>query len=254
VVGYAVFAGSSELLFSAAGRQPQESAPFIFMLGSTLLGMFFAGLGGYLASLIGGHRDTALAITVLIALGGLVSLFGDTGSHWSQIAALVFMSPMSAFGGRLIKAQAPLVSSKKKISGTHIVTVPEKGFQGIELRLDVGSVDLHSFADYRGYEAPDSDVVALLWEGSGPDFCVVGDSAQASKQAKGLIKRLEWVFEGVSFFDVGARDPDVPESEDRTLDEYEVLGIDPQYRIRLKFRGGVIIEVVANSTHVVISS
>jgi hypothetical protein len=242
------------MLFSAAGRQPQESAPFIFILGSTLLGMFFAGLGGYLASLIGGHRDTALAITVLIAIGGLVSLFGDTGSHWSQIAALVFMSPMAALGGRLIKAQSPIVTSKKKTSGTHIVTIPDKGFRGADLQLDGGAVNLRNSAEYRGYDAPDPDVVSLMWEGSGPDFRVVSDFTKANKGKAESIKRLDWVFEGVSFFDVGARDPDVPESEDRALDEYEVVGIDPQYRIRLKFRGGVIIEVAANSTHVVISS
>ena len=253
VVGYAIFAASAVMLFSAAHRQPHEPAPIAFIVGSTLLGMLFAGIGGFLAAFIGGRRDTAIAITVLIAMGALVSMFGDNGSHWSQIAALVFMSPMAALGGRLIKAQELLVTSKKKVSGTHLVTVPEKGFRGTDIRLDSGIVQLNVSAEYRGYEAPDPDVVSLMWEGINANFYIVGNS-QANKSTSAQIKRLDWVFEGVSFFNVGPRDLDKAESDDRTLEEYEVLEIDPQYRFRLKFRSGVIIEVAANSTHVVIIS
>ena len=251
VVGYAIFAASAVMLFSAADRQPHEPAPIAFIIGSTLFGMLFAGIGGFLAAFIGGRRDTAIAITVLIAVGALISIFGDTGSHWSPITALVFMSPMAALGGRLIKAQAPLFPSKK-VFGTHLVTVPEKGFRGAELQLDAGVVKLNDSVEYRGYEAPDPDVVALMFEGSDSNFRVVGNSVQANKSAVAPIKRLDWVFEGVSFFDVGPRDPAKGESDDRTLDEFEVLEIDPQYRFRLKFNSGVIIEVAANSTHVVI--
>jgi hypothetical protein len=254
VVGYAIFAASAVMLFSAANRQPHEPAPIAFIIGSTLFGMLFAGIGGFLAAFIGGRRDTAIAITVLIAMGALISICGDTGSHWSPITALVFMSPMAALGGRLIKAQAPLFPSKKKVFGTHLVTVPEKGFRGAELQLDAGVVKLNGSVEYRGYEAPDSDVVALMFEGRDSSFRVVGNSVQANKRSEASIKRLDWIFEGVSFFDVGPRDSAKAESDDRVLDEFEVLEIDPQYRFRLRFHSGVIIEVAANSTHVVIIS
>jgi hypothetical protein len=252
VVGYAVFAGSATVLFSMAHQQPHEAASLGFMLLSTLYGMLFAALAGYVAALIGGHRETSVAIAVIIAFGALVSLVMDSShAHWTQIAALVFMSPMTLVGARLIKEKEPFLRPSKKISGTHLVTIPAKGFSGVELQLDLGPVDLHNFAEYRGYEAPQPDVVSLMWEGNDKEFSVRDSSNGLAEQP---IKRLDWVFEGVSFFDVGPRDPAMPESEDRTLDEYEVLEIDPKTRIRLKFLGGVIIEVAANSTHVVISS
>jgi hypothetical protein len=255
VVGYVVFAGSAYMLFSMSHQQPHEVASFGFMVVSVLYGMLFAALGGYLAALIGGQRETSIAIAVIIGAGALVSLIADSGhSQWSQIAALVFMSPMAVVGGRLIKPREPFMGPSKKTSGTHLVSIPPKGFSGTELPLDLGSVDLGNFAEYRGYEAPQPDVVSLKWEGSDSRFSFKKDSEVDRGKDDGRIKRLDWVFEGVSFFDVGPRDPAVPESEDRTLRDYEVLDTDPDTRIRLKFLGGVIIEVAARSTHVVISS
>jgi hypothetical protein len=252
VVGYVVFAGSAVMLFSMAHRPPHEDASFGFMVVTTLYGMLFAALGGYLAALIGGQRETAIAIAVIIAAGALVSLISDSAhSQWSQIAALVFMSPMAVVGGRLIKAREPFLASGKRTSGTRLVTVPAQGFAGTDLQLDSGTVNLKNSAEYRGYEAPQPDVVSLKWEATDNRFVVTGNSA---KPVGERIKSLDWVFEGVSFFDVGPRDPATPESEDRILDDYQVLATDPETRIRLKFQGGVVIEVAGRSTHVVIGS
>jgi len=245
VVGYAVFAVSALMLFSMAHQQPHETAPIGFMLLATLWGMAFAGLGGFLAAFIGGQRETSIAIAVIIAAGALISLISDSGqSSWSQIVALLFMAPMAVIGGRIIKAREPFIPGKKKLSGTHLVTIPPKGYSGSQLTLDSGQVDLRTAGEYRGYETPQADVIALKWEGKDGSLSL----------ANTVVKRFDWVFEGVTFFDVGSSEPASPESGDRTLDHFEVLDTDPQTRVRLKFHGGVVIDVAATSTHVLISS
>ncbi len=244
VVGYAVFAGTANLLFSLSGRDPHAAAPIFFMLLATLYGLIFAALGGYLAALIGGSREPAIALAVIIGAGALVSLILASGAHWSQLAALIFMAPAAFFGGKLIKAPDPMLPGKSKISGIHLVNLSSPGYCGTVVNLDIGTVDLGSYCEYGGYDAPQPDVVSLNWEGSGNQFTVLGKTQK--------IKRLIWQFEGVSAFDVGPRDPAQPESEDRRLDQYEVVETEPIITVRFKFQGGVVLRVSARTTSVVI--
>jgi RsiW-degrading membrane proteinase PrsW (M82 family) len=103
IVGYLVFAVSAVTLFAVTGRDAHAEAPVWFMVGSTLYGMLFAFVGGYIAARLAGRSPVghALAITAIIALGTLVSIFTRPagGTIWSQLTALFLMAPLATVGG-----------------------------------------------------------------------------------------------------------------------------------------------------------
>ena len=102
-LGYLVFALSAFAFFQMSGQAPHAPAPLPVMLGSTLVGVVFALIGGYLAAALAGRRPAAhgYAVAVILALGAVVSLASTIGhgAIWSQLAALVFMAPSAAAGG-----------------------------------------------------------------------------------------------------------------------------------------------------------
>ena len=103
VAGYAVFAVSGALLFMLTGWDPHGPAPLGVIALSTLYGMAFATLAGYVAASLAGRAPLghAIAVAGLIGLGALVSMvMSAAGSAlWSQLTALVLMAPSAAFGG-----------------------------------------------------------------------------------------------------------------------------------------------------------
>ncbi|HWR36035.1 MAG TPA: hypothetical protein VN622_09225 [Clostridia bacterium] len=103
VVGYLIFAVAAVTLFAALGRDPHGAAAPAFMIGSTLYGMIFAGVGGFAAVAIARTLRVAYALTGIIALGAVVSMFGSnaSGQNWSQLAALLLMAPMASVCGAL---------------------------------------------------------------------------------------------------------------------------------------------------------
>jgi RsiW-degrading membrane proteinase PrsW (M82 family) len=102
-VGYAIFVVSAILLFRIIGQEPHAQASTAFMVGSTLYGMFFAAVGGYVATVIarGVSPMPAIALCLLIAvLGGLaLAMRPESTTRWSQIATVLFMAPMALVGG-----------------------------------------------------------------------------------------------------------------------------------------------------------
>ena len=108
ILGYLVFAVSAFAFFQISGQAPHASAPLSIMLGSILVGVVFAFIGGYLAAALAGRKPAAhgLAVAVILALGATVSLASTIGhgAIWSQFAALVLMAPSAAVGG-LVRAR-----------------------------------------------------------------------------------------------------------------------------------------------------
>ena len=106
LIGYVLFAAPSFAIFRITGRDPHAPAAFSFMALSTLGGMVFAGIGGFVASAIAGRRPIAhaLATALLLAAGATASLvqtLDQRGAIWSQVAALVLMAPCAVVGGWL---------------------------------------------------------------------------------------------------------------------------------------------------------
>ena len=106
VLGYLVFGVSAFALFQITGREPHEAASLGFMIGSTLYGMAFAALGGFVAAKIApeGPILHAGAVMLLIELLGFAALLArPSEAIWSQIAVMVLMAPSALAGGWMHK-------------------------------------------------------------------------------------------------------------------------------------------------------
>ena len=103
LLGYVAFAGASVLLFRLTGVEPHEPSAIGFRVVATLAGIVFALAGGVIACRMARTKPVghAAAVGVLIALGAGVSLFTASGSHWTQIAALLLFAPATVGGGVL---------------------------------------------------------------------------------------------------------------------------------------------------------
>ena len=105
ITGYLLFAGSAVALFAFSGQDPHTRTSAQFLILSVLYGIFFAMLGGYLTALIANVKDLryVLPLAAMIAIGALISLLArpGAGAIWSQVSALLLMSPAALVGGSL---------------------------------------------------------------------------------------------------------------------------------------------------------
>jgi hypothetical protein len=105
LVGYCVFGISAIVLFQLTRVDPHQQAGIGFMVGSTVYGICFGIGAGYTAARIAGKQEIMNAgiVAGIIALLAFISIVAQPGipSHWSQIAAIVFMAPSAVFGGWL---------------------------------------------------------------------------------------------------------------------------------------------------------
>jgi hypothetical protein len=114
VVGYLVFAVSAVALFGLSGVDPHHTAALGFMLGSTLYGIFFAFVGGYLAATIAPRQPRAHAamLAMVISIGAVGSMVATRTLGWSQLAALFLMAPAATRGGWLRERQTRTVTAR----------------------------------------------------------------------------------------------------------------------------------------------
>ena len=105
IVGYMIFALGTFAFFRLSGQPPHAPAPVSVMLESSVCGMAFALLGGYVAGWLAGRRPFAhaCAMAIVLLIGAAVSLFATLGKGavWSQLAALILMAPCALLGGWL---------------------------------------------------------------------------------------------------------------------------------------------------------
>ena len=105
VVGYLVFGASAAVLFNVTDHDPRETPSLLFAVGAIAYGIFFAGLGGYVAASLAPMqpRRHAVILATVIAIVALVSLVFEfrNGSVWSQVATAVLMAPAATAGGWL---------------------------------------------------------------------------------------------------------------------------------------------------------
>ncbi len=100
--GYAFFALTALLVFTISGRDPHAPADMFFMVGMIGAGAIAALAGGYFGAAIarGYERPAGIAIALIIAGAAAASLIAQPAqdARWSQLSALVFMSPMALLG------------------------------------------------------------------------------------------------------------------------------------------------------------
>jgi hypothetical protein len=105
IVGYAIFVVSAVTFFQLSGREPHTSQPFWFMAASTIYGMAFAGLGGFLSARIAPARPQlhACITSLILAAGATVSLIKSpaTDATWSMWGAILLMAPACCAAGLL---------------------------------------------------------------------------------------------------------------------------------------------------------
>jgi hypothetical protein len=104
-VGYAIFVVSALVLFRITGAVPQAQVTTAFVIISTLNGMFFAAVGGYVATAIARGKSPvpALALFGVIAVLGVIALVGkaEGTTQLLKLATVFLMSPMALVGGLL---------------------------------------------------------------------------------------------------------------------------------------------------------
>ncbi|HEY7405379.1 MAG TPA: hypothetical protein VIB39_17770 [Candidatus Angelobacter sp.] len=102
LLGDVIFAGGSALLFYAARVDPHAPAEMRFIALSILGGIALALVGGFVAGWIGRRNDLVcgMILAVIIAGGAIGSMIGrpGQGAVWSQLAALLAMSPAALAG------------------------------------------------------------------------------------------------------------------------------------------------------------
>jgi hypothetical protein len=120
---------------------------------------------------------------------------------------------------------------------------------GIELAVDGdGEIDLHNFADFIGHTIG-VDSLVLEWRSAEEGKLTICRSLPNKKFRHEVIKTVSWVFEGIADLHVRPRDPEMPLSEDETLNFFEIKREFPGVQSRFVFHGGVEIQFGARSTH-----
>jgi len=103
VTGYVIFGVAALALFPLIHRDPHAAPGLGLVLASTLYGVVFAGLGGFVAARIAGRRPLMHAGTVglLVALAAIVSMIfnHESSTLWSELATLLLMAPAAFCGG-----------------------------------------------------------------------------------------------------------------------------------------------------------
>lgn len=105
LAGYVVFGLSAAMLFQLTGQAPHAEVSLPFMVWTTVYGMVFALVAGYVAAALAPSRPRlhAVIVALLIALSAVGSFVASPAgtSKWSQVAALVCIAPCAALGGRV---------------------------------------------------------------------------------------------------------------------------------------------------------
>jgi len=104
IIGYAVFAVSSVLLFQVTGQAPHQDAPLKFKIITIFYGLLFSVAAGYVVQVIASQTKLTLnyILTALMFLLAVMSMiFSKESSHWTQLFAMFIFAPASMIGGYL---------------------------------------------------------------------------------------------------------------------------------------------------------
>jgi hypothetical protein len=96
-----VFAVSAVLLFNLTGQKPHADATISFKVITALYGAFFSVLSGLILQLIARTKNLTLNFVLAFIMDAFaaVSVLTSSGSHWTQLFAIVVFAPASIVGG-----------------------------------------------------------------------------------------------------------------------------------------------------------
>jgi hypothetical protein len=105
LIGYLIYAVPTVLLYSLSDQTPIGNPSDSFLLGSTLQGIVFAFLGGYVAAWIAPRQDRLHAglVALIIAVAALLQAYGrpTLSSSGTPLTLLFFIAPSAWLGGVL---------------------------------------------------------------------------------------------------------------------------------------------------------
>tara|TARA_R110000765_G_scaffold423792_1_gene533213 strand:+ start:1034 stop:1387 length:354 start_codon:yes stop_codon:yes gene_type:complete len=101
IAGYAIFVITSLLLFKFSGQDPHEPASTSFKIITLIYGSVFSFASGFLLKLVARNRNLNLNYVLGFIIAGFAafSITKSTGSHWTQLFAIIFFAPISILGG-----------------------------------------------------------------------------------------------------------------------------------------------------------
>jgi hypothetical protein len=104
--GYLIYAVPTVVLYAMAGQRPPiDPSTGLFLLGSTVQGIVFAFLGGYVAGWLAPVNDRLHAgvVALIIATAALLQAFSQpqASTSSSALSTLFFFAPSAFLGGVL---------------------------------------------------------------------------------------------------------------------------------------------------------
>lgn len=101
IAGYAIFVITSLALFKISGQAPHEQVTTSFMALTAVYGSVFSFIAGLVTRIIGKTKNLSLNYILAFIIAGfaLFSLLKSSGSHWTQVLAIVVFAPVSILGG-----------------------------------------------------------------------------------------------------------------------------------------------------------
>lgn len=105
IVGYAIFATTSLVLFKLSGQNPHADPTVSFVIVTIIYGGIFSFIAGFIAQLIARTKNLnvnyILAFILAFILAGFAafSFFKSSGNHWTQLTAILVFAPVSILGG-----------------------------------------------------------------------------------------------------------------------------------------------------------
>jgi|SRR5215470_3208547 len=124
------------------------------------------------------------------------------------------------------------------------VIVSSDGVPAIELATSQGNIDLHNFADFERFEYSTEGIVKFSWVPTVKGELLLGSRA---------ISKAVLLCEQVRSFSVTSRDPEMPLSEDKTLDDLELAQLqESNIQLKLNFCGGIKINLLTQKIELLV--
>lgn len=101
IVGYAIFAAISLVLFKLSGQNPHADPTVSFVIITIIYGAIFSFIAGFVAQLIARTKNLNVNYILAFILAGFAafSFFKSSGNHWTQLTAILVFAPVSISDG-----------------------------------------------------------------------------------------------------------------------------------------------------------